>query len=854
MLSKLQAEELERSESSHLVVLPGDEWALWRWVSLRGTGFPADVPLKLAAPNSAVLADLIVETEEAVSEARQKALDEIHQSLDELRRSSPDKYKEKRGPLVKAAKRLANGGVPTAVENSAALESLQSIQSTLDSTWTQLRDVFQIERKHVSGAIREEIERDGFREAVIWQNRRAYHSGIQPLINASPAESRNSNRRKHEEMAASYLQRYCLKNETIGFFGPVGWARLSSDARGVQTKPGPEMLAERNLYFEVWCIDRLAKSLDKIEGMKWWIAPRLAPLVTIEGSSLHLPLRGSIPLSAEQQAIMRACDGQRNPKEIAVHLSRSQFGKVVGDRQVYDFLQVMESSGLIVWSLEVPMQLHPERSLKEMIERIGDESLRRVAAGALDELESARDDVAKARGCPEELDEALGKLETVFTRLTGDCASRNEGQAYAARTLIFEDCRRDIEVNIGPEIIYSLTPPLTLLLTSARWLTFEVAARCKATLRRVYDGLVQKSDLQQVDFLNFWDLAHPVIFDRDKSIFAAVSRAFQKRWSGILAIPPGERRANYRSQELDPEVRSAFAAPGPGWPGARYHTPDIMIAASSEEAIRRGDYVFVMGELHAGFNTMTQAIFPAQHPCPEELQQAIESDINEPLVFPVISKSNDYLMSARLTPSLVSEKDYWLGFDSDYADVAGKKILRPTDLIVTLEGEDLKVKSRDGGLRFDLLDMMAAELLIIVSDQFKMFPSSRHTPRVTIDRLIVNRESWSFSPAEMEFSYEDGEVERFVRARQWARSHGIPRFVFVKSPLETKPFYCDFESPIYVDIFSKAIRRAGESNSFTARFSVTEMLPVHDEVWLPDAEARRYSSELRVVAVDRSVA
>jgi hypothetical protein len=106
----------------------------------------------------------------------------------------------------------------------------------------------------------------------------------------------------------------------------------------------------------------------------------------------------------------------------------------------------------------------------------------------------------------------------------------------------------------------------------------------------------------------------------------------------------------------------------------------------------------------------------------------------------------------------------------------------------------------------------------------------------------------------MEFSHEDGEVERFVRARQWARSHGIPRFVFVKSPLETKPFYCDFESPIYVDIFSKAIRRAGESNSFTARFGVTEMLPTHDEVWLPDAAARRYASELRVVAVDCSVA
>ncbi|MGH9928800.1 MAG: lantibiotic dehydratase [Pyrinomonadaceae bacterium] len=810
------------------------------------------MPLRLAAPNSTALADLIIETEEAVCKARKQALDEVHLSLDELRRSSPANYKEKRGPLVKAAKLLSKGHVPSPLEKSAVLESLHSIQSNLDSAWTQLRDVFQIERKRVSGAIREEVGRDLFREAVIWQNRRAFHSAIQPLLNGSSTEYRNSSRRKHEEMAASYLQRYCLKNESIGFFGPVGWAKLSSEARGVQAKPGPEMLAERNLYFEVWCIDRLAKSLDKIEGIKWWVAPRLAPLVTIEGSSLQLPFRGSITLSAEQEAIIRACDGQQNPKEIAAQLSRSRFGRVVSEQEVYDFLQVMDCSGLIIWNLEVPMQLHPERTLRRMIERIGDESLRRVTLGVLDEIERARDGVAKARGRPEELDEAVGQLETVFTRLTGECATRNEGQVYAARTLIFEDCRRDVAVKIGPEVIHSLTPALLLLLTSARWLTFEVAARCKATLRRVYDGLVQKGDAQQVDFLRFWGLTHPLIFDRNQSIVSAVARTFQKRWSDVLAISPGERRVHYQSQALDADVRTAFAAPGPGWLGARYHTPDIMIAAASEEAIRRGDYTFVMGELHAGFNTVTQAIFPAQHPCPEELQRAIDSDINEPLIFPVISKSNGFLMSARLMPALVSEKDYWIGFDSDYAPE--KNLLRPTDLIVRLEDGDLKVQSRDGQLQFDLLDVMAAELLIVVSDQFKIFSSSRHSPRVMIDRLVVNRESWSFSPVEMEFSSEDGEVERFVRARQWARSHGIPRFVFIKSPLETKPFYCDFESPIYVDMFSKAIRRAGESNSFTARISVTEMLPTHDEAWLPDAEARRYASELRVVAVDRSVA
>lgn len=32
--------------------------------------------------------------------------------------------------------------------------------------------------------------------------------------------------------------------------------------------------------------------------------------------------------------------------------------------------------------------------------------------------------------------------------------------------------------------------------------------------------------------------------------------------------------------------------------------------------------------------------------------------------------------------------------------------------------------------------------------------------------------------------------------------------------------------------------------------SITEMLPTHDRVWLPDAEGNRYAGELRILAVD----
>lgn len=844
------SQQREPRDSAHLFTLPDGDWALWRWVSLRGTGFPAALPLKLAATKSAALADLVIRSESAVCEASKQALDEVNQSLDHLRQISPWDYRKKRAPLKKALALLSKGEMPTFLERTPALETLALAQDSLGLARAQLREAFRVERERISRVLREEVGRDQFCEAIIWQNRRAFHSGIRPLIDGGRIENRNSRLRILEGMAASYLQRYCLKNETIGFFGPVGWARLSSQSQGVVVRPGPGLLAERNLYFEVWCIDRLAKSLDKIEGIKWWTAPRLIPFVRVEGSALHLPFKGSIELSPEQGAILRACDGESTPKEIAARVSLNRTGKSSSEQEVYEFLELMESSGLIVWSLEIPMQLNPERALRRMIERIGDYGLRRAALESLDALEIARLDVEKARGNPRQLDEAIEKLETVFTRLTGEPPTRHEGKTYAARTLVFEDCRRDTEVEIGPEIIDSLAPALALLLTSARWLTFEAAQKCKTIFRQVYDRLAQGSGATHIDLLRFWELAQPLIFDSDKSPVAAAARSFQKRWSDILAIPPAQSRLHYDSRELRPQVLAAFDAPRPGWREAHYHAPDIMIAAPDEEAIRQGNFTPVMGELHVSFNTLIQALFVAQHPRPEELQRAIESDISEPLLRQVISKSNDYLMSARLMPALMGEKDYWVGFSSDPCGATEKNLLRPADLVVEAKADDIKVRSRDGRIEFDLLDVMAGDLMIAVTDQFKILPPANHLPRVTIDRLVISRESWSFSPAEMGFACEREEEERFIRARQWASSHGIPRFVFIKSPTETKPFYCDFDSPIYVDIFSKAVRKVSESLSADALINLTEMLPAHGEAWLPDVEGRRYASELRIVAVD----
>lgn len=87
---------------------------------------------------------------------------------------------------------------------------------------------------------------------------------------------------------------------------------------------------------------------------------------------------------------------------------------------------------------------------------------------------------------------------------------------------------------------------------------------------------------------------------------------------------------------------------------------------------------------------------------------------------------------------------------------------------------------------------------------------------------------------------------------EWNDKHtvGLLRFLFAKAPVERKPVYLDLNSPIYVNIFAKIIRRMKESNYANGLITTSEMLPDHNHTCLIDNEGQHYTSELRMVAVD----
>jgi Lantibiotic dehydratase, N terminus len=708
------------------------------------------------------------------------------------------------------------------------------------------REAFQQALRRTTAALAELAADERFREAIAWQNRQVLRNTLDPLVREAP-EVRNRRRRRREATVASYLQRYCAKNDTIGFFGPVGWARwVDEDGLVADATPGRGLLARRTVYFEGWAVDALAAALSRDRRLRPWLEPRANPAMHLDGLTVHRPHGSPLRLAPLEAAVLAACRGGRTARQVAVELLWSATPGLRNEAEVLAVLEGLQRSGLLSWGLDLPVEAHPERRLRRLLERVEDAGLRAQALRPLDELEAARAQVAEAAGSPERLDRALGALETTFTRLTGAAATRSPGRFYAGRTPVYEDCRRDLELTLGPAVLRALGPPLSLALDGARWLTFAIARAYRQAFRELHADFMRRSGRRTMPLGRLSFMAHPLLFG-DARPLDGVVRSFQDRWLELLALPPMARRVEHTSDALRPRVQAAFPAPGPGWASACYQSPDVMIAAPSLAALGRGDFQLVLGELHLGLNTLDARWSVAQHPRPQELATAVEQDITGRRVLPIFPKDWPEVTSRTYPPpALLSESFHYLALGPDAAP-AGKP-LALGELVVEDDGDGLLVRTRDGRLCFDVVEVFAELLTLASVNCFRLLPPLAHTPRVTIDRLVVAREAWRFPPAACRFAADD-EAARFRAARRWAREHGLPRHVFVRAPAEPKPYFVDLDSPPLVDLLAAVVRRSAEVTP-DRPVVLTEMLPTPEQAWLPDADGRRYTSELRLVAVD----
>lgn len=841
----------ENEFSNHLLLLPDTHWAVWKWFGLRGAGFPISQVLQLAMPDCAATADFFLACEEEAAQLQQQTIALISaeasaargelwlQLLKLLRR-------------IKEGKRLPVLSLPLSAEVGKSLDALQAAANRKIQAQATLQQQFLQATEQTMHVLREVAQDERFREAVMWQNRSAVRNGIEPFLHRPVTSSSERDQREKGRLIAKYLQRYCTKNDTIGFFGPAGWGRWIPAGAALTVRPGPHLLASRTVYFETWAIDALAETLTQDDALLPWAIPRLLPFLHLSGTTLHIPFARPLQLSETQAIVLAACNGQRTAKEVAQIVLRVPRPGLLQETDVFSVLAQLRQTHRISWAFEVSMETwHPEQELRRLLERITPEPLRQRALHGLTQLESAQSAIAEAAGNGERLDQAMNHLGTTFTALTGRASTREAGKTYAARTLIYEDCRRDIELTLGPLLLQELGNPLALLLTSARWFTYQTAQLYRAAFSQLYRELAQKAGSSAVDFAVFWSRVHASLSpELGQRLTTFLIPEFQRRWAEILVMPTDQRQAHYTSEDLQTRVREAFSAPELGWRSARHHSPDVMLSATSLEAVLRGEYHWVLGELHLSRNTLDSIALAASHPCFPDLLHSTAADFPEARVVPVQSRHTAPVK--RGYPALTQPEDWRLIFSADSGGIQAGQPLPIGQLILDEQADKLVVYTRDGRAHFDLLEIFDGILSLQVCDLFKIFAPAGHMPRVTIDRLVICRETWRFTAAELSWAFSSEPLDCFIGIRRWARAWHMPRYLFVRMPTELKPYYVDLDSPIYTEMFASSIRQTQAAGANNEPIVITEMLPDPEHAWLPDANGHRYTSELRIIAVDQA--
>jgi hypothetical protein len=738
-------------------------------------------------------------------------------------------------------------------------DGLDRLRST---SAAQLADIYlagQADREPFDAAFAEAAEQSSaqvraiaadalFREAVTWQNPVAL-TALDGVLKERSACPPNKLRRR-ERTIARYWQRYCAKTDTIGFFGPVCWVDLDPASPAVQARPGPHLLRERRVYLEHWAVAEYADRIASQFGARRWLSPVLQPhLAILDGRLLH-PVRPPRGLTPAEAAILERADGRRTAEQIA---SEAAAGRLPGLRQaddVYQLLAQLVAQGVLRWDFDLPVTRNCDVLLGERIARIGDIDVRSRAAACLDRLLAARDQVAAAAGKPHELRQAIRLLDAEFTAVTGQDPDRAPGQVYAGRRAYWEDTTRDLSVTFGGTVLEAIAQPLAVLLHIARWLSVAMAASYQRALREVYCELTEEFRSPEVPLGQLWFLAHSLFYGSSGRPADRVMGDLSRRWSALLHIDAQRAQGEAiqaSSADLWPAVRRIFPAGRPTWPEARLHSPDLQICAESTEALNRGDFTVILGELHAAWPSASSGMFVSAHPDPAALSAALLADLGPGRIHPLLP--TDW---PRYTPrtafALEDVHDITLGvMPAPGADP--DRLLPISALTVSQSGGSLVATAADGR-SWPLSAIFARLLCDVTVEAFKAVSTAPHNPRIAIDRMVVSRETWRTTVGESGLAQVGNSADGFLAARRWRLKLGLPERVFIKIETEPKPTYVDFSGPLYVQSLLHMSRGAAAQAGAEAEMCITEMIPTPDQAWLPDAAGRRYLSELRLQVRD----
>jgi len=446
----------------------------------------------------------------------------------------------------------------------------------------------------------------------------------------------------------------------------------------------------------------------------------------------------------------------------------------------------------------------------------------------------------------------LAQTETCL-QSAGAVSKQADRFLYAASNPIGEECFRESHFEISERLIDEVAVQAEPWIDLWRDSYAFIASRVSGTLRGIMEKAGAKTGGMPLPaFLEACETAKlpltgPGLVAPAVMAFQEVKAAFRQR------LQPHVDLNQYELTLEDCHVmRDNFDYPK--FDEYTYPSADLQLAATSTTAIARGDYQWILAELHPPIAMLHHCMFWS---CPEKeaLGRALASTTFGRPNFHFGFFAADF--TAHTTVRLFDAMPELSTFVAPQrANPKWKKVSpAAAEVYVDAKTGDVAVRKIDNQ---EHLGSFARAWLIPLGFHPFQFGLAPHTPRLCCGKVIVQRQSWTVNAEDLIPGNYAGVSSQLVRAVEKLRAEkNLPRFVYIR-PTEqalrrsgaegrdkdTKPVFVDLESYLFLEIFHRWLMKAGE-------IEVTEMLPDPEHLFWKEADGR-HSFELRTLIVPRS--
>ncbi len=801
-------------------------------------GAPFDVLTPLATTGtSAAARDLLVRREEFFTAKRK--LERLLKRRDHG--FSPETYHALRQAIrttTPPSVTLTTSPSPEADAFFVALENLVSTEARLQETQSRELDSA---RLALSQATRDVLPRylvfggAGVREALTDLMTGRVPAGTVP---------RRKKERARERHLLLYLQRVAAKNDTLSEFGPGSWGVADESLTGVCLTP--ELgISKRETFLERWTAHGVAAALNADPGIREELSPRLNPNGRIEANEFIFAETGEVaPLDARTIEILSRCDG---------NTPAWQLGGI-------SWLEQLAAQKMIRWEVEVPaLEPHAFEVLIEDIKRWRDNPVRQRWLATLEPIAALPARFARAENNVariEIMEEGRRRLLEL-----GSARETSDRFLYSASNPIGEECFRECHFKVSEQMLCHLTTEAEPWIDLWRDNYAFVASRVTAGLRNLLERAPTKNGAISLPaFLKHCQalrmpLTGPAMVGLAHLAFQEVKSAFRKRM---------EARPDAEEWELTTEdchfIRRDFKYDK--FDEFTYPSADLQLEAKSLEAIARGEYRWILAELHPPVALLHHGFYWS---CPnkELLGKAFaQTTLGQP------SFHFGFFAADFTATTSVRMLDAMPGGTSFVATERGNprwRVIPPAEIEVYINDHNGDICLRTLESR-EYLGSFARAWVIPLGFHPFLFSRPPYLPRLRCGRVIVQRRSWTVTLEELGPGDYTGVSRDVVLAVERLRAEkNLPRYVYIR-PTEqalrrsgaegrdkdTKPVFIDFESYLFLEIFHRWLSKATE-------LEVTEMLPGPDDLFWQEPESNvtpglggRRSFELRTQIIPRT--